>query len=327
MVKAAAATLAASIATTATLVLAFPEGGSEPFVPSAFWPALAAALIATAMAPRGALRIGAALYALLLIAAFAIDTPLGGNVARLGALLAGPLAAALLWDRRRTLAIVAVPLVYWTLYPPVRDWSQAAGDPAQPAAYYEPLLARLGGETAVGRLEIPFTKGHWESARVAPAIPLARGWERQLDRKRNALFYEGTLTPDRFRAWLDDNAVHWVALPDAPLDPSATAEAALVRDGLPYLDEVWHSEHWRLFAVRHPTALGATALGADWFTTTGGLVRVHWSPYWAVLEGHGCVREGIGDWTVVTPRPAGATVRVGMSATPDRVLSRGRRCR
>jgi hypothetical protein len=275
---------------------------------------------------RGRLRIGALMYAAVLVAAFVVDTPLGGNASRLGALLAGPLAAGLLWRRRTLLALVALPLAYWTLYPPIRDWSQSADDPARPAAYYEPLLQRLRAEP-LGRLEIPFTKGHWESARVAPEVPLARGWERQLDHRFNALFYDGTLTPVRYAAWLRENAISWVALPDAPLDPSAVAEAALVRRGVPFLREIWRSPHWRLFAVTRPAPLGATAMGTDWFVTTGGVVRVHWTPYWALTAGRGCVRRAAGDWTSVTPTPQGATVRVGIRATPDRVLSRGRRCR
>ncbi len=324
--SAAAAALAGATVTAAGLVLAFPEGGTEPFAASAFWPALVATAIAAALGSP-AVRTGALLYAALLAAAFAVPTPVGGNAARLGALLAGPLAAGLLWHGRRgLLLLLSLPMAYWVLYPPIRDWSQAAGDPARPAAYYEPLLARLRGQP-VGRLEIPFTQGHWESARVAPVIPLARGWERQLDRRRNALFYEGTLSPARYRAWLDDNAIRWVALPDAPLDPSARAEAALIRGGLPYLREVWHSEHWRLFETRRPTPLGAIAIGTDSFTTLGGLVRIHWTSYWSITKGHGCVQHAAGDWTDVAPDPAGSPVRVGIRATPDRALFRGRRCR
>ncbi|MDX6640762.1 MAG: hypothetical protein QOF12_1773 [Solirubrobacteraceae bacterium] len=320
----------AAVAAGAVVVLAFPEGGSEPFVASAFWPALAAVAVGLALAPAGPVRIGLALYALVLVAAFAIATPLGGNAARLGALAAGPLAAALLADRRRVLALASLPLAYWVLYPAVRDWSAAAGDPAQPAAYYAPLLAelrRVQAHRPPARLEIPFTKGHWESARVAPVIPLARGWERQLDRLRNGLFYDGPLTASRYRRWLADNAIGWVALADAPLDPSARREAALVRAGLPYLRPVWRSAHWRLFAVEHATPLGASRLGADWFTTTGGLVRVHWTRYWALQDGHGCVRRAAGDWTLVTPATTGATVRVGIDVTPGRALSGSARCR
>ena len=67
---------------------------------------------------------------------------------------------------------------------------------------------------------------------MAPHVPLARGWERQVDRQRNALFYDDRpITAARYRRWLDDNAVRFVALADAPIDYSAAREAALVRDG------------------------------------------------------------------------------------------------
>lgn len=326
--RAALAAAAATVAAGGVLVALFPEGGSEPFAASAFWPALAAVAIGLVLAGRGPLRPGLLLYGAALIAAFAFPSPLGGNAARLGALAGGPAAVALLWPRRTLLAVLAVPLAYWLLYPPIRDWSTAAGDPARAAAYYAPLLDRLGREGGPpARLEIPFTRGHWESARVAPSIPLARGWERQLDRRRNAVFYEGALTPGRYRAWLRDNAVRWVALPDAPLDPSARAEAALLRRGLPYLGEVWRSAHWTLFAVRDPQPLRATALGPDWFATRGGLVRVRWTPYWTIVAGRGCVRRGPGDWTLVRPRPAGARIRVAARFGLLRALSAGARCR
>lgn len=316
--------LAGVLATAALLALVFPEPGSGPFAASAFWPALAATLAAAALT-RGGARAGALLYALLLGAAALLDTPLGGVATRLGALAGGALALALLWPRRRALALLAgVPLAYWAVYPAVRDWSQASGDPARAASYYAPLLARLRGE---GRLEIAFTAGHWEAARVAPRVMLARGWLRQLDREVNAVFYDGTLTARRYEAWLRDNAVRWVALPDAPLDPSAEAEARLIRGGLPYLRQTWRGEHWTLYAVRRPTPLNATRVGPDAFTTRGGLVRLRWTPHWAVVAGRGCVRAGPGGWTVVEPRPGGSEVRVGIVVAPLRALSDSPRCR
>jgi hypothetical protein len=302
----------------------FPEGGSEPFVASSFVPALAATLLGL-LVVRGRLREGLALYALVLVGAAVVASPLGGNAARLGALLGGPLAIAVLRDRRALLAVAALPLAYWVLYPPVRDWSAASGDPARAASYYAPLLAHL--PTRDTRLEIPFTKGHWDAYRVASTIPIARGWERQLDRKDNALFYDGKLTAGRYRRWLADNAIGLVALPDATLDPSARAEAGLVRGGLPYLREIWSGAHWRLYAVRGATPLGAQRFGPDWFTTTGGLVRFRWTPYWAVVAGHGCVREGPGGWTLVTPDRGSASVRVGIDFDPLRRLSDSPRCR
>ena len=314
---------AGAVLVTGALVVLFPEGGTEPFVASAFWPALSAALVAVALG-RGPVRTGAALYALVLIAAFAIPSPLGGNATRLGALLGGPLALALLRDRR-VLALAVLPLAWWTLYPAARDWMQAHGDPARQAAYYEPLLAELAGET--GRVEIPFTEGHWEAARVASRHLLARGWERQLDRKVNGLFYEDELTAERYGAWLRDNAIAWVALPDAPLDYSAEDEAELIRAGLPYLQERWRGEHWVLYAVRDPAPLGASDVGTGAFTATSGLVRLRWTPYWEVVAGTGCVRRGPGDWTLVEADPPGSTVRVAVRFEPLGALSDGPRCR
>ena len=69
---------------------------------------------------------------------------------------------------------------------------------------------------------------------MAPHVMLARGWERQLDQQRRALFYDEAstpLTPARYRAWLSEQAVSYVALPDAPLDYSAKGEAELLRGG------------------------------------------------------------------------------------------------
>ena len=82
----------AALAPIAALAVAFPEGGMELFAPSSFWPALAGVLAIALLTPRGplsprahrAVRIGAALYALVLVGAFAISSPLGGNAARLG---------------------------------------------------------------------------------------------------------------------------------------------------------------------------------------------------------------------------------------------------
>jgi hypothetical protein len=286
----------------------------------------------TADGPRP-LRVGIALYALLLVAAYVIPSPLGGNAARLGALLAGPLAAGVLWTRRpRLLAVLAVPLVYWVMYAPVHDWASAAGDPSLRASYYAPLLGdlerRQAGD-APARVEITFTARPWESYRVAPHVFLARGWERQLDRRDNSLFYDKRhpLTAAGYHAWLKDNAVRWVALSDAPLDHSSRVEAELIRSGLPYLREVWSSAHWRLFAVRRPTHLGAMQLDVDGFTARTGLVRVRWSRNWTIQAGRGCVTRGVNGWTSVWTAKSGATLRVANQVRPLRALAGSRHCR
>jgi hypothetical protein len=264
------ATAAAALTPILVLAIAYPEGGYEPFATSAFWPALAGvALIALLypqgpLSPRGRLvvRAGATLYALALIAAFAIHTPMGGNAARLGPLLAGPLLAGVLWEERRTLLLLLTPiLLYWQLVTPIRDYRSIADDPSVHASYYAPLLAELRGlaterpTQGKGRaethtiVEVPLTKAHWEAAYLAghDGIQLARGWERQLDTRYAALFYRPSLTPSAYRAWLAENRVRYVALPDAPLDKAGRAEGALIARKAPYLRELWRSRHWRLY--------------------------------------------------------------------------------
>jgi hypothetical protein len=244
------------------LALAFPEGGYEPFAPSAFWPALAGVLLIALLLPQGTLtprtrrvvRIGAALYALALIGSFALRTPVGGNAARLGALLAGPLLAGVLWDRHRlALGLLAPMLLYWQLVTPIRDLNAIAGDPSVQASYYAPLRAELrrltGGARAI--VEVPLTGAHWEAAYLAghDGIALARGWERQLDTRYAGLFYQSRLTSSSYQAWLRENRVAYVALPDARLDYAGRKEGALIAHGLPYLREVWRSPRWRLYVL------------------------------------------------------------------------------
>ncbi|HEY3970657.1 MAG TPA: hypothetical protein VGL79_04585 [Solirubrobacteraceae bacterium] len=251
---------AAALIPVLALSVAYPDGGYEPFASSAFWPALVGVLLIALLLPQGPLsprgrslaRAAAVLYALALIGAYAIHTPVGGNAARLGPLLAAPLLAGVLWQRQRTVLFALAPLLlYWQLATPIRDYSSIAGDPSVHASYYASLRAELQ-RLAHGRpsiVEVPMTAAHWESAYLAghDGVKLARGWERQLDTRYAAIFYRKTLSPATYRAWLAENRVVYVALPDAPLDSAGRLEGKLVAHGLPYLRELWHSQHWRLY--------------------------------------------------------------------------------
>ena len=133
---------------------------------------------------------------------------------------------------------------------------------------------------------------------MAPRIPLARGWERQLDRRFGALFYDGSLDAARYRRWLDERAVAFVALPDVGLDAAGRDEQRLIEAGLPFLRPVWRNAHWRVFAVagRAPLAQGpAGARATATLSPTGVtiradragsvLVRVHHTRWWRVTAG------------------------------------------
>jgi hypothetical protein len=253
---------AAALAPIVALALAFPEGGWEPFDPEAFWPPFVGVVLIALALPRGTLsargrllvRAGAALYALALLGAFLLRTPVGGNSARLGALLGAPLLAGVLWSGRWRVALAALApvLLYWQLVTPIQDYQAVANDPSVKAAYYAPLRAELraltGGRPTI--VEVPLTGAHWEAAELAghDGIALARGWERQLDTRYAALFYRPGLSAAAYGAWLRENRVAYVALADATPDYSSPAEDRLVARGLPYLREVWRAAHWRLFA-------------------------------------------------------------------------------
>jgi hypothetical protein len=335
-VMAGITTAVASLAPIVILAVIFPEGGVEPFAFSALWPILVIAALTLAVVPRDTftLRAGVILYAVGCVLAYAVPTAVGSNAVRLGTLVAGPVAALVLWDRRPALlGLALVPLLYVQTQAAFRDVSEASG-PVTTAAYYRPLLGFLSRQTTPPfRIEIPFTAQHWEAYEVAPEFALARGWERQLDVEDNPLFYDGRLSPARYEAWLHRVAVSFVAVPDASRDYSARAEVALIDRGLPYLRLVWRSRHWRVYTVRDPTPIvtGAAlrALGPDSLTIaapgpTRVEVRVRFTPYWALSGGAGCVAPN-GDFTQVTLRHAG-TVRLVIRFAFDRIGARSPRC-
>jgi hypothetical protein len=336
---------AGGIVPTILLAAAFPEGGSQPYALMAFLPVPVTMALFVLLLPREerALRLGALLYGLVAVLAFVIPTPLGGNWSRLGELFAGPVALCALLGTRRELArplILAamfVPLAFWQLSAPVRAVLNGEDDQSRYRAYFRPLVDFLEDNAQPpGRVEVVFTDSHWESADVAIHVPIARGWERQLDVGRNALFYNGTLNARTYRQWLAENAVRWVALPDAKLDYSAQQEARLVSGGLPYLKLRWTAPHWRVYEVTSPHALvvpegparmTALSMSAEQVrlsvTRTGSaLVRVRWTPYW-VASG-ACVEPADG-WTRITANRTG-TIRLRIDFSPARVFARGRRC-
>jgi hypothetical protein len=326
------------------LTLAFPEGGYAPFPFSSYAPIPLFALACLVLLPRaqGTLRWGVALYGLGATLALIIPTAMGGNAVRLGALLGGPVLACALWPRlgRRPLVpMVALlgALAFWQWSPAVRDIYKAIDDPVAQASYFDPLREYLRLLPDQRRIEIPFTFGHWEGAEVASEAPLARGWLRQLDTGRHPIFYGDGLNELTYASWLSENAIRYVALPDAKPDSSSYRERALIESGrLPYLRLRKRFDHWRIYEVTLPAPLAipdgdanisVEQLGSDRVLLRvrrpgSALVRVRWTPYW--LAKGGCV-ERAGDWTRVTARKPGFLALV-TRFSPERIFQRGRRC-
>lgn len=305
---------AAALGPVVLIAVVFPSGGSFPF---AFGGVALSLLAVVAVwwvsepADRE-LRGVLAVSGLAIVAAWLLPTPLGGNIARLPMFFALPLITVLAWSRRRAVvAVAAVVLVAWSWSAAEDAVLRARHDPTVDAAYFRPMIAAVRAEAGeVVRVEIPFTRRHWEAAHVAPVLPLARGWERQLDRERNPVFYEEDgLSALEYHVWLRENAVRFVALPSAELDPSALGEAALLEAGQPFLRPVWESHDWRVWEVLNAEALvsgdvevveiAADRILLDARSPGEVLLRVRFSPHW-VAEGPSCVREDLdGGWTIV----------------------------
>ena len=309
---------AAAFIPPAFLSWAFPEGGWAPFPTSAYLPIPAFAIICAILLPREqrALRWGVILYGLGATVALPLETPMGGNAVRLGALFGGPVMLCALWGQpiwrklwlAPLLAAGFASLAFWMWSPAVRDVIKYLEDPAAKSDYFEPLRQFLYTLPDQRRIEIPFTRSHWEGAEIAPEVPLARGWLRQLDTGLNPIFYKGQINRLTYASWLADNAVRYVALPSAKPDKSSYGERALIEKGLPYLRLRWKSDDWRVYEVLLPAPivipqgdarivleqLGSDELLLDVKKPGEAIVKVRWTPYW--YAPNACV-EPDGDWT------------------------------
>lgn len=330
------------MANAAALPLLFPGPGYFPFpygdlvAVLCVCGLLASPLLAT---PRP-VRVAAFLYAVVSVALFVVPNPMGDNDARLGAYIGVPLVLCYLpclsWRRggqrdrgasaplptarplatHAVAAIVAVCLIGWHWGGIVETLSGTANGASSEQVFYEPLIDELDvvSKGKPVRVEVPPTQHHGESAYIAPAFSLARGWERQLDIAYNGIFYQkGALTPDSYRAWLLSNGVSYVALADAPLDYAGTAEAALLRSGVVAgLQPVWHTANWQLWRVLGSQGLASApasviALSPKAvvvrFTAAGtSVVKIRWAPSWSLAAGTArgaCLIPAPGGWTEI----------------------------
>src|SRR5437764_3927877 len=330
---------AAAVIPSLVLQVAFPEGGTFPYGwPSFLQLAVFAALFLLALPREEVLfRAAAAVYLAVGLYAQLVPSQLGGNVNRLGTIVGAPLLACILWERRRLALLVALPyLIWWPIHSVIRDLPAADGAITE-ASYYRPLVDDLR-RVARGpvRVEIPPTRDHWEGVYAGRHFELARGWERQLDQKYAHLFYGTPITPANYRGWLLRNAVSYVAAYDGAADFAGRSEADfLIQSPPPYLRPVWRNTHWTLYAVDRPVPLlsgPGRLLSAtpDSFTFRAErpgrfVMRLHFTRYWALSRGRGCVRSTGGNWTAITVRTPGP-VEVATRFSLGRVLSQSPRC-
>ena len=308
---------------TVVVGLAFGNGGRQPFADEH---ALRGLLICLAVAGlcwrRAVVRWGALLSALLVAGAYVLPTPVGTNATRLPELFSAPTIVAL--ATVPLMAVIAATVSAILLLPPASITEmRERGDPALSAEFYAPLLDQLVARSIDGPIEVVPTQRRGEAAAVPPVVPIARGWFRQVDIERNPIFYDGSLNPDTYRKWLDDNAVSYVAVSNGPYDWSAPDEAALVRSGLPYLQAVWWDRNWTLYAVDNPRPVITSPgrlIARDPDSLTVSLpeageysVRVRWSEYLSASDG--CMRPTKDGWSEVVVQHS-SVVKIEGSLAP-----------
>lgn len=318
----------------ATIVsLLFPEGGSQPFNVASYLGALAFTAFfwffvrdELADDSRRLVGNGILLYVAFLTGNELFASPVGGNAIRLGMLLFPTVAAAVLWPRsgRYALAVI-VPLLCWQSA--TSAWAIVTRDGTADPRYFEPVNAFLDRQDPARqqKVEIVFTRNHFEAAYVAARRPIARGWERQLDTKYNAVFYEGVLTATSYAHWLSENRVRWVALPDATTDYSARREAELIHAGLPYLEQAAKLKDWRIYHVNLPDGGGIEPRFFDRQGERGfsiqparygvSITRVRWQRF--LRPSIGCIRSSEnGFLEVLLPAAGSAGVAKDVSSRP-----------
>jgi hypothetical protein len=325
-----AALSAGSIAPVLIISLLYPQGGMFPFRWSALvWTLVVCGLVFTIVPAQYRLvhRV-AVLYALAAIAAFLVPTPLGANITRLGMYAAGPVLLALAPLRLAVAAAVLPPLLWWQWSPALDAILRAGNDPSVEAAYYRPLLNFFASVDAQNtRVEVVPTGRHWETAFVATEVPIARGWERQLDRRFHPQFYDGGLTDAELHEWLRESGVGYVALADATLDDSGVEEAALLEADPPYLRLVWHNEHWRVWRVVDSTGIidgpaklvefGTDTVSLEVLAPGDVLVRVRSSAFWSSTPPV-CIEPTADGWIVLRDaRPGPIELHLDETALVD----------
>ena len=296
-----AAVVGISVALVVIAILASgSRGGYEPFTHTSLLLSVGTTLVVMLSPVGRRLRVIGWLTLWLLAGCFLIHSPVGANATRIAVLGAAPaLIAAARWPKPLLLPAVVVA----SLLPigQLANDMAAAGGPVASRGFVAPLKDELLSQPVIfqHRVEVVAPKTHWPLTYLLPEVAVARGWERQTDEARNKIFYgREPLTSAAYRAFLDRNAVGYVAFPThASLDYGSTREAALIRAGLPYLEQVWSNADWRLYAVADPApivervpgpstgqppevlAADDTGFTFDVFAPGRYLVRMTWSPY------------------------------------------------
>jgi hypothetical protein len=323
----------AAVVPIGILIILFPEAGWFPFTSGSLF-LLTVAVLAAGWCGRyiPVIRWTVITYGVVVVGAFVVRSPLGGNVVRLGWLLAGPVAALTLLRHRRTMVpVIVVGSLIWNAAP--ISIALRPADRTASAAYYDSLVSYLDTQPQTLRVEIVPTQTFAQADTLATRIGgIARGWLTQLDRELNPEFYTGRLDADTYHRWLLEHAVAIVALPLGRLSGVSRDEAAVIRSSPNYLRKVMEDDDWQVFEVVDASPLvdnGATVvdvqpdeIAIDATRTGWTTLKFRFTSLYRVTEGDACLEPADGGWIhIFVERPG--RIRLTVPPSIGAVVNRG----
>lgn len=187
---------------------------------------------------------------------FLVPNGLGDNILRF-AWYCLPAIVVATSVRRLRVALFAVSLaILGSTKQTGGDVFDSAGKTASPH-FYTSLIDELRALTKpllTYRLEVVEDGTHTASAALLDHAMLARGYEYQEDNALNKVLSATDLDATKYKVWLDNNAVGYVAIASAHRAPAP--EYTLVSTNRPrYLVQVWHDDKWTLYRVQNPNPI------------------------------------------------------------------------
>jgi len=293
---------------------ASPEGGTEPFAFSSFEPAI---LVAIARLRRPAAGGGACSATgwrptwAALAAAFLIQSPMGGNATRRGRCCLVPSSPS------GSGAASASRSSCWC-----RCWSTGSGRPSSETSRRSNAQAvgQRGLLRAARRLPPRAAASRLAACRGAPGGPplgvrlrpqrdLHRQWAGSASSTASSTRSSTNRPPSpgrRYRSWLDDLGVGYVAVPRAPLDYAALGEKRLIKRGPPRYPRAGLPQHRTGPVYRRSQSFPTGDRGKDGEADNrrgSWLTRARPAPCWSGSTGRRTGRSSRGKTAAWSRRP------------------------
>ena len=227
-------------------------GGDFPFpFWSLVWCLALCALVASVFA-TAPVRVSCAVYTLVCLGAFAVASPLGGNLSRMPLLVAGPLV--LLADPIRVWRVLlVVPVVVgWQAIEIAEVANATIADTSTTRDYYDGVLRFFDGVPGPVRVEIPATSQHWEAAYVGASVALARvaGSASSIGGSTPSSTTESIRSMRRATKRGCRRTACRMSRSRTPRSiRPRRRRARLVRSGLDYLTPVYRDAHWTVYRM------------------------------------------------------------------------------